>query len=97
MELRLSPAQESALRQVAETTGRAPEELVQEAVDQWLDYERWFREQVQIGLAQATRGARFAKSQSGSFAFFTQRESDATDRARPTMGRVSASLARDGY
>jgi predicted transcriptional regulator len=56
MEIRLSPDQESALRHVAATTGREPEELVQEAVDQLLDYDRWFREQVQIGLAQAERG-----------------------------------------
>src|SRR5438067_3089670 len=56
MEVRLSPDQESALRQVAATTGRDPEALVQDAVDQLLDYDRWFREQVQIGLAQADRG-----------------------------------------
>ena len=56
MEVRLSPDQESALRQVAASTGREPEQLVQDAVDQLLDYERWFVDQVQIGLAQADRG-----------------------------------------
>ena len=56
MEVRLSPNQESALRRVAAATGRDPEALVQDAVDQLLDYDRWFRDQVQIGLAQADRG-----------------------------------------
>jgi predicted transcriptional regulator len=56
MEVPISPDQESALRHIAATTGRNPEELIRDAVEQLLDYDRWFREQVQIGLEQADRG-----------------------------------------
>jgi predicted transcriptional regulator len=56
MEVPLTPDQESALRQLASSTGRNPEELVQEAVDQLLDYDRWFKEQVRVGLEQMDRG-----------------------------------------
>ena len=56
MEVPLTAAQEAALRQLAAHAGRDPEDLVQEAVEQMIDYDRWFHGQVQIGLAQAERG-----------------------------------------
>lgn len=56
MEVTLTAVQESALRQLAADTGRNPEALVQEAVDQLLDYDRWFQEQVNVGLEQMYRG-----------------------------------------
>jgi hypothetical protein len=45
----LSAAQEAALRQLAASTGRNPEDLGQDAVDQMIDYDRWFHHQVQTG------------------------------------------------
>ena len=65
MEVRFTPAQESALREIAATQGRDPEELVQQAVDQLLDYDRWLREQVRIGLAQVERGEFVAHEEVG--------------------------------
>ena len=41
---------------LAAHTGRKTGELVQEAVDRLLAYNRWFKEQVQVGLEQIDRG-----------------------------------------
>lgn len=56
MEVHLTPDQETALQQLAASTGRAADDLVQEAVDRLLAYNRWFKEQVQVGLDQIERG-----------------------------------------
>ena len=48
--------QHAKLNELAARTGRGTEELVQEAVDRMLDYDRWFKEQVQVGLDQIARG-----------------------------------------
>jgi predicted transcriptional regulator len=56
MDVPLTPAQETALIQLAADTGRQAEELVQEAVDRMLAYNRWFNEQVKVGLDQIERG-----------------------------------------
>lgn len=56
MEVHLTPDQETLLNELATTTGRGTDDLVQEAVDRLLAYNRWFSEQVQIGLEQADRG-----------------------------------------
>ena len=56
MEVHLTPDQETALKQLAANTGRDTGELVQEAVDGLLAYNRWFKEQVQVGLEQIDRG-----------------------------------------
>ncbi|HEV8415479.1 MAG TPA: hypothetical protein VGQ49_17960 [Bryobacteraceae bacterium] len=37
-------------------TGRRADELVQEAIDNLLAYNQWFREEVEIGLAQVRQG-----------------------------------------
>lgn len=49
MEVHLTPDQETAPNQLAAHTGRKIGELVQEAVDHLLAYNRWFKEQVQVG------------------------------------------------
>lgn len=56
MEVHLSPEKEAQLHQLATRTGKDTAQLVQEAVDLLLDYEAWFLEEVEKGLAQADRG-----------------------------------------
>ena len=56
MEVQLSPDQLTRLDELASVTGRGPAELVREAVDNLLAYDKWFQEEVQIGQEQARRG-----------------------------------------
>ena len=56
MEIHLTPEREARLNQLAARSGRNTAELVQEAVDRLLDYESWFIQEVEKGLAQSTRG-----------------------------------------
>jgi predicted transcriptional regulator len=56
MDVHLTPQQEMRLNELATTTGRGTDELVQEAVDRMLAYDNWFKEQVQVGLDQINRG-----------------------------------------
>jgi predicted transcriptional regulator len=56
MEVHLPEQQEAQLNALALETGRATDELVQEAVAQMLTHNEWFRAQVQIGLDQIARG-----------------------------------------
>ena len=56
MEVQFTPDQETQLNEMAAKTGRGTDELVREAVDRLLAYNRWFREQVQVGLDQIERG-----------------------------------------
>ena len=56
MEVPLTPDQETALNQPAANMGRDTGDLVQEAVGRLLAYNRWFKEQVQVGLEQIDRG-----------------------------------------
>jgi predicted transcriptional regulator len=44
------------VRALAETTGRSLEEVLAETVIQGLAYDRWFREQVDIGRRSAEQG-----------------------------------------
>ena len=56
MEVDLTQDQLAGLNKLASTTGRGTDELVHEAVDNLLAYNRWFSEQVQVGLEQIRRG-----------------------------------------
>ncbi len=56
MDVSLSAEQETKLGFLAQSTGRDQDDLVREAVDRFLDHDRWFREQVQIGVDQLERG-----------------------------------------
>ena len=56
MDVHLTPQQETRLNELATTTGRGTDELVQEAVDRLLAYDAWFKEQVRVGLDQINRG-----------------------------------------
>lgn len=56
MEVHLSPEKEAELHQLAVRTGKDTSALVVEAVDRLLDYDKWFIQEVEKGLAQAARG-----------------------------------------
>ena len=56
MEVHLLDKQESELSELAVTTGRGTNDLVQEAVAQMLAHNEWFKQQMQIGIDQIARG-----------------------------------------
>ena len=56
MNVNLSQEQESELNALAARTGRATEEIVEEAIAKLLAEKEWFRAQVQIGIDQIARG-----------------------------------------
>jgi predicted transcriptional regulator len=56
MEVELRPEQEARLNELAATSGRGTDELLQEAVDRLLSYNTWLEEQVQVGMDQIERG-----------------------------------------
>jgi predicted transcriptional regulator len=56
MEVHLPQTQVAQLQDLAATTGRGTDELVQEAVAKLLSYSEWFKQQVQIGVDQIARG-----------------------------------------
>ena len=56
MVVHLTPNQEAQLNELGTVTGRPPDELVQEAVDRLLAYNKSFKEKVQIGLDEIKRG-----------------------------------------
>ena len=56
MELKLSPELQAKLDRVASQQGRDSASLVQEAVERLVDYDTWFLQQVELGLAQIDSG-----------------------------------------
>ncbi|HEY3456694.1 MAG TPA: hypothetical protein VGK64_19105 [Bryobacteraceae bacterium] len=56
MEVHLPQSQEVQLKDLAAQTGRATDDLVQEAVARLLAHSDWFKAQVQIGIDQIARG-----------------------------------------
>ena len=56
MKIYLSPYKEARLRQLATRTGRDASQVVEEAVDNVLDYEQRFIAAVEEGRASARRG-----------------------------------------
>ncbi|MGC2744968.1 MAG: hypothetical protein WA672_17460 [Candidatus Angelobacter sp.] len=52
MELHFNPQFEAELKCVASERGCAVDQLVQEIVEAYLDHDKWFRAEVQKGLAQ---------------------------------------------
>lgn len=56
MTLQLRPDLESKLSRMAAEQGRPTATLVEEAVERLVDYDDWFSEQVEEGLAAAERG-----------------------------------------
>lgn len=56
MNIHLRPDQETHLAQLATRTGRAAEQLAQEAIDTLLEHDAWFSEKVAEGVAQLDGG-----------------------------------------
>ena len=56
MEVRLKPDLEEKLSRLASEKGRDRESLVVEAVERMVDYDAWFVQEVEKGLAAADRG-----------------------------------------
>jgi predicted transcriptional regulator len=56
MEVHFTPDLEAKLSRLATRQGRAAEALVQEAVERLVDYDDWFLQEVDKGLAAADRG-----------------------------------------
>jgi len=56
MEVRLKPDLEEKLSRLASEQGRDRESLVVEAVERMVDYDAWFVQEVEKGLAAADRG-----------------------------------------
>ncbi len=56
MEVNLSTDLASKLSRMAAERGRSAEALVEEAVEQFVDYDEWFAGEVEEGLAAADRG-----------------------------------------
>ena len=56
MQVLLTSQQESLLADVAARTGRSAEQILREALDAFLDHQRWFVEAVEQGRAAARRG-----------------------------------------
>jgi predicted transcriptional regulator len=55
MELHLRPEVETKLSRMAAQQGRTAEMLAEEAVERMIDYDEWFLEEVDKGLAAADR------------------------------------------
>ncbi len=56
MEVHFKPDLEAKLSRLATHQGRNAEALVQEAVERLVDYDDWFLQEVDKGLASADRG-----------------------------------------
>ena len=56
MEVHLSPDLQAKLTRLATQQGRDSESLVLEAVERMVNYDEWFLQEVQKGLAAADRG-----------------------------------------
>ena len=56
MEVHFNPDLQAKLSRMATQQGRDPETLVQEAVERLVDYDGWFLEEVDKGLAADDRG-----------------------------------------
>jgi predicted transcriptional regulator len=56
MQVNLPPELQAKLDRIAAQQGRAPESLINEAVERLVGYDEWFIRQVEQGLAQVERG-----------------------------------------
>jgi predicted transcriptional regulator len=56
MEVHLTSDQLEQLNELASSTGRRADELIQEAIDNLIAYNKWFRKEVEIGLGQVKQG-----------------------------------------
>ncbi|HEV2647378.1 MAG TPA: hypothetical protein VGU46_13530 [Acidobacteriaceae bacterium] len=66
MEVHLSPDIQSKLTRLATQQGREGEALVVEAVERLVNYDDWFRSEVQIGLGQIAHNQTISHEEAGS-------------------------------
>jgi len=66
MEVQLTPEEQAQLVQIAQRTGRNPEEVVREAINSFLQDEIAFEEAVKKGLASLDRGEHITHEKMGS-------------------------------
>ena len=66
MEIHLSRDVESKLTRLASRQSTDSETLVIEAVERLVDYDEWFRTQVEAGLAQIGRGQTLSHEDAGA-------------------------------
>jgi predicted transcriptional regulator len=66
MEVQLTPALEAKLAMLAEQEGRDRNLLVVEAVERLVDYDRWFLDEVEKGLAQIESGHTLSHEEVGA-------------------------------
>lgn len=65
MEVRLKPDTEARLADIAEARGCDAEALAREAIERFLDYDKWFLVEVEKGLAQIERGETLSHQEVG--------------------------------
>jgi len=56
MEVNLNPDLQNKLARLAAERGRETQELVQEAIERFVNFDDWFIREVEMGLAAADRG-----------------------------------------
>jgi predicted transcriptional regulator len=56
VEIPFTPDLEAKLNRAAAQAGKGPDQVVQELVASYLDYDQWFRQQVEKGLASLDGG-----------------------------------------
>jgi predicted transcriptional regulator len=56
MEVHFSPELQAKLDRVAAENRRLPDEYVQQLVENYLDYDAWFRQKLTVSLGQLDRG-----------------------------------------
>src|SRR5260370_16042628 len=56
MDIHLNPDLQAKLAKLAAQRGREPETLAKEAIQRFVDYDEWFIEEVEKGLAQIESG-----------------------------------------
>ncbi len=66
MEVPLSPDVEFKLARLAAECGRDAEALAREAMERFVDYDEWFVNEVEKGLAQIARGEAMTHDEVGA-------------------------------
>ncbi len=66
MEVPLNPDVQAKLARIAAERGRDAEGLAREAIERYVDYDEWFINEVEKGLAQIARGAELTHEEVGA-------------------------------
>jgi len=66
MNVSLDPTVQAKLQRLADERGRAAEVLAREAIERFVNFDEWFINEVEKGLAQIERGQVLTHEQVGS-------------------------------